>query len=337
MAVSVDVLVATPIWEALADGLVLIGPDGSIVAVNSMFCSFVGCAAGDLVGQDVQTLVPAGRRAKHAELMAGYNDEPHARSMRAGGRLELVGVDGSAMPVLIALSPIDTDAGPMVIASVRDDTERAHAERRLAVATRDRMLVEARERTARDLHDVVIAELFAAGVSLEAVMGAIPEGVARDRAESTVEALDRVITAVRNAITGFRAPPTRSLSGRLLEVVSDITPALVAAPVVDLDTRIDAVVPDRVADQVVTVIGEALTNVARHADAHEVSVTVRLVESALVVEVLDDGIGIDPTASSTGGIANLTGRARELGGECEASVRPDGGTSISWRVPLTIV
>ena len=199
------------------------------------------------------------------------------------------------------------------------------------------MLVEARERIARELHDTVIAELFASGVSLEAVIDSIPPGVARDRAGATVDTLDRVITALRNAITGFRSPSTRSLRRRLVDLVADMTPALDVEPVVDLDPELDDLVSGRVADDVVAVVGEALTNVVRHSAAHLASVRVVIDDSVLVVEVDDDGVGIDPDLPEMGGVANMVRRARDLGGSCEVGPLDDGGSRIRWSVPTDTV
>ena len=81
---------------------------------------------------------------------------------------------------------------------------------------------------------------------------------------------------------------------------------------------------------------EALANAARHAQASVVEVDISASESALRLEVLDNGIGIPPERVGRGdGLANMQSRAEELGGSCTISSRPGGGTVVEWVVPVS--
>lgn len=331
-------LVSTPLWNALSDGLVIVNPHGFIEAANDRITELSGWTTDDLVGSPLGMLVPPEREQAHGALVAGYFDAPRARSMSAGGRLDMRCADGSLIPVLISLAPLEVADETMTVASVRDDLARRTVERRLADATRDRIIVEARENIARDLHDNVIAELFATGVSLEAVSGSIPEGIGRERVHSTIDTLDRVISSLRSAITGYRRPLIRSLQHRLVDLVADVTPALESNPILSLDPGIDDRVDPDVADNIVAVVGEALTNVVRHAVATTVTVAVAIDDERdqpiISVHVVDDGIGIGPNRKTAGGVSNMYRRARDLSGECDVVARSDGGTQVRWTVPL---
>lgn len=129
--------------EAIPDGLVICDTTGRIVLVNAQTERLFAYRREELVGQPIEVLVPERYRAKHVGQRDGYFAAPHARPMGQG--LQLVGrrKDGHEVPVEIALSPLPTDAGPLVVASVRDVTERRKAEGQLRKAeARFRTLVE---------------------------------------------------------------------------------------------------------------------------------------------------------------------------------------------------
>jgi signal transduction histidine kinase len=80
---------------------------------------------------------------------------------------------------------------------------------------------------------------------------------------------------------------------------------------------------------------EAMTNVVRHAEARSCIVRLAVDRDGLVVEIEDDGRGIDPTAPSGVGRRSIDERAAEVGGEVDLLTRPGGGTIIRARLPLT--
>nr|WP_241769784.1 ATP-binding protein [Cellulosimicrobium sp. MM] len=91
--------------------------------------------------------------------------------------------------------------------------------------------------------------------------------------------------------------------------------------------------PAEVADQLVVVLGEALTNVARHAQASRVVVHLAVTAHEARLTVTDDGVGIQPGGRRSG-LRNMQARAAALGGSSTATARPDGGTRLEWWVPL---
>jgi signal transduction histidine kinase len=95
-------------------------------------------------------------------------------------------------------------------------------------------------------------------------------------------------------------------------------------------------VPDEVGEHLLATLREALSNVARHAKASSVDVRVTVDHSGLHVTVLDNGIGIEEGAASTGGrgVTNMAQRATSVGGDLRIEARPEGGTVVQWQVPL---
>ncbi len=115
--------------ESAPDAMVIVSAEGRIVLVNRQTEQMFGFARDELVGQPVETLIPEQFRERHASHRSGFAHSPQARPMGAG--LELFGVrrDGTEFPVEISLSPLETDAGLLVSAAVRDITERKRAGR----------------------------------------------------------------------------------------------------------------------------------------------------------------------------------------------------------------
>jgi signal transduction histidine kinase len=197
-------------------------------------------------------------------------------------------------------------------------------------------LFEDRDRIARDLHDLVIQRLFATGMSLQGSAGLIADAEAANRVSLAVDALDETIRDIRSAIFSLQSRPQASPQGiraRVLAVVEEMTAFLGFAPSLRMDERLDTLVPGEIAAHMLAALREALSNVARHAGADRVEVTVSA-GSDLVLTVRDNGKGIKQTARRSG-LGNLADRAGELGGTFKVNQARSGGTGLEWRVPLT--
>jgi signal transduction histidine kinase len=206
-------------------------------------------------------------------------------------------------------------------------------ERALAQEEREMFVIlEDRERIARDLHDVVIQRLFATGMQLQTAAKLARPEVA-DRVNSAVDDLDRTIRDIRSAIFELRSPTSAELRVEIREVVAAAADQLGFRPVLELSGPLDsAVVPDLRADAV-AVLREALSNVVRHSAARSAHVTVALASGQLTVEVVDDGVGI-PAEVTRSGLNNLRDRAVKRGGTFDVRSNDPQGTVLTWRVPI---
>lgn len=254
----------------------------------------------------------------------------HAEGVQVRDRLdrllaELRGRDDAAAPSEgVARSALDAAAG---------------------VAAENARLREERDRIARDLHDLAVQRLFAAGMTLQSIAPSVDDPDTTERLRRAVDDLDATIKIIRSTISGLRAhdpaPAGAGLRTRLGEAVRDLAAALGRSPALRLEGLLDTEVPQSVADEAVTVLREALTNVARHASAGTVEVTARVAASGetdrtdrlFALTVRDDGTGVPPGARRSG-LHNLAERAERLGGELELTTPPGGGTLLAWRVPL---
>ncbi|HEV3438086.1 MAG TPA: PAS domain S-box protein [Gemmata sp.] len=138
---TVDIL--RGLIEAVPDALVAIDRNGRLVLVNRQTERLFGYHRNELLSQPIELLIPERFRKRHKNQRDGYLAAPHIRPMGAG--LELVGrqKDGNEVPVEISLSPLHSDGGLLVVASIRDVTERRKAEAQLRkMEKRYRTLVE---------------------------------------------------------------------------------------------------------------------------------------------------------------------------------------------------
>ncbi|HEU5035735.1 MAG TPA: GAF domain-containing protein [Nocardioides sp.] len=191
-----------------------------------------------------------------------------------------------------------------------------------------------RERIARDLHDIVIQRLFATGLQLQGAgsMARTPE--VSERIEQAVEALDATIKDIRGTIFELqhvgRGPSLRS---DLRKLTREYAPLLKFEPTVHTVGPVDTAVPAEVREQLLPVLREALSNLARHAAANHGEVTLEVDDHHVRLTVLDDGVGIGPEVAESG-LRNARRRARALGGALELAPRHPHGTSFVWRVPV---
>ncbi|NGO72172.1 GAF domain-containing sensor histidine kinase [Streptomyces boncukensis] len=197
-------------------------------------------------------------------------------------------------------------------------------------------LLEDRDRIARDLHDLAIQRLFATGMTLQSAARLIEPASANDRVERAVADLDETIKIIRSTIFGLRArdeEAEQSLRARVARAVGEAHPALGFAPRLSMEGLLDTDVPPSVADHVLAVLLEALSNTARHAGASRVEVGLRATAREVVLTVEDDGVGI-PAEGRRSGLRNIAERAEELGGALELARPEGGGTRLVWSAPL---
>jgi signal transduction histidine kinase len=202
------------------------------------------------------------------------------------------------------------------------------------------ILLEDRDRIARDLHDHVIQRLFAAGLGLDGLVGTVP-APADQRIGAVVDEIDATIRQIRTSIFELRGnlgPTIGSVRTQLLGLIEEVQPMLPVEPQVIFVGPVDAVISDEVADDLLAVLREALTNIARHAGASSVRIQLSASTSEAHLEIADDGVGLR-TATRRSGLANLRQRAQLRGGtmtiESPAYAAPDRpGTRLHWTVPL---
>ena len=194
------------------------------------------------------------------------------------------------------------------------------------------LLVEERDRIARDLHDHVVQRLFATGLSLHGVANQL-EGDTQQRVSDAMFAIDETIRQIRNTILTLKSSGDESVT--LTDMITDIGDEaerlLGFPPILALDPGLRSV-SGPLADDMAACVREALSNVVRHANASQVIIKATVHLGQLELSVADDGVGIVSTRRS--GLGNLAKRARNHGGTMQVDTEPGQGATLTWRVPV---
>ena len=205
-----------------------------------------------------------------------------------------------------------------------------------AQALQDRqelMLVADRDRIARDLHDLVIQRLFATGLQLQGARRIALSSEVKERLDAAVSELDITIRDIRSTIFELQHSHELSLRADVRGVVKEYVPVLGFTPLVRTTGPLDSAVPRALGEQLLAVLREALSNVARHAEATAAVVEVEVVDGGLVLRVTDNGKGLPPDRHESG-LRNVRRRAVEHGGGVRLIPEEPHGTRVEWHVPL---
>lgn len=193
---------------------------------------------------------------------------------------------------------------------------------------------EERRRIRRDLHDGFGPALSGIVFQLEAARMTVERDPqrAREQLETISAHVQDVVADVRRLVHDLRPPALddRGLVGALRQQAETLSLPLAVTTGGDLAGRL----PAAVEVAAYRIVGEALTNVARHAAASDVRLTLDVAGDDLLVEVVDDGVGIAPGRTAGVGLSSLRERAAELGGTTTITSPPGGGTVVAARLPL---
>lgn len=191
-----------------------------------------------------------------------------------------------------------------------------------------------RERIAHDLHDHVIQRLFATGMDLQGTLARARSPEVAARLNRTLDDLQTIIEEIRTTI--FRLKSTAVTDGnfrqQLQQVIADLTENRDIVTTVRMDGPMSAIAGE-LAEQAEAVATEAISNAIRHSGASRLTVEV-VAADMFTLTITDNGCGVPDDNRRRSGLANMAHRADQLGGTCEITTPPEGGTRVYWAAPL---
>lgn len=317
------------ILQTAVEGIVTIDEHGIIESFNPAAEKIFGYAADEIIGQNVNVLMPEPHCHEHDRYIANYLRTGQAKIIGIGREVQGRRKDGTVFPMDLAVSEVRLENRRLFTGFIRDITERKRLEREiLEISDRER------RRIGQELHDGLCQQL--AGIEL------ISEALARDlkkQGHPAAAQVDRITEHLRDAIAEARRL-ARGLSPVSLEA-EGLTVALselVAAVsrLFNIECRFQSGEPVRVRDNAVAnhvyrIAQEAVHNAVRHGRARSVVVSLHRQGEQARLTVADNGSGFDrQQADGKGmGLQIMRYRAGMIGAALEVQSAPGRGTTVT--------
>jgi two-component system, NarL family, sensor histidine kinase UhpB len=341
------------LFDSAPNGVMVVDNQGRVVLLNAQIKDEFGYSAEELVGKQVEVLIPERFRGEHVGLRQTFTLDPQARPMGEGRDLFGLRKDGTEFPVEIGLNPINSGAEKLVMITVIDISRRRLEQQRLDTTTAERddlrrRFIQAQEqerlRLAHELHDQTGQSLTGVMLELKGYEDSVSEPE-RTRLRLLRMQLDRVGQALHHVVWELRPPSIDELG--LQSALGDYIEEWSAQYGVDADFHCSGVESDEISEEISTtvyrVVQEALTNVVKHAgQATSVSVVIDRTGQNLRLTVEDNGCGFgndgssEPKGRRDGGLGlpGMRERLTLIGGEFEVESSVGVGTTIFARIPL---
>ena len=318
------------IVDTAADGIITIDERGTIVAFNAAAERIFGYKAHEVLGREVNLLMPSPHREQHGRYLARYRSTGVARII--GTVRELVGRrrDGTIFPIELSVGAVDKLG--LFTGIVRDITDRrALQEQLLTIAEAEQ------RRIGQDLHDDIGQELTGLGLLVAALLEALDEAHVPEAglAARIRTRLDRVQERIRALCRGLF--PVEVDAHGLMAALEDLTGSIGMLQGIECTfaCRMPVPVEDRqTAMQLYRIAQEAIANAIKHGQARHIHVSLQAVEDRIHLEVRDDGAVI-PDESRRGhgiGLKIMHYRADLIGARLEVGPAAGGGTRVECSI-----
>lgn len=320
------------ILDTAVDAIITIDVRGIVRGFNRAAAKMFGYTADEVVGQNVKMLMPQPYAAEHDGYLERYlrTGEPHIIGI--GREVHARRKDGTLIPVDLAVSEVDHLGRFTGI--LRDLTARRALEREVIECT-----TLEQQRIGQEIHDGLGQRLTGAAMLAKALERKL-SAKAPEEAEIARHVTEQLRLALEEAHRLARGLQPVEIDARGL-VAAFHTLAQEIESTTGLSCRVDdqadTMVGSRhVATHLYRIAQEALQNVVKHAQASEAFVRLRIEGNTLILNVVDNGIGLAANRTQTGGLGLHTMRYRAgiIGARLTITERPDGGTDVTCLFPL---
>ncbi len=327
------------VLEVVPNAIVVVNQEGQIVLVNSQLEALFGFRRDDLLGRPVEQLFSERFPLEHTDLCSRWFASPAPRVMAEARELLGRRKDGSEFPVDIGVAPVRTTEGLFILGEIADITVRKQLEAKTLRIKEIEVQEAERRHLARELHDEIGQLLSAISVDLHTVNEAF--GHVAPRLDDSISLVDQAIEHVRSLALDLRPSMLDDLG--LIATLRWYTDrhAQRAGLALHLITESSgARLPADLATACYRVIQEALTNVIRHANAHQVWIEFHENQGEVRLSVRDDGMGFNPAVvqqrqagTACFGVLGMQERVELLGGRIDIRSHPVSGTTVEVWIP----
>jgi len=343
------------IIRAAMEVIITVDEAQRIVIFNPMAEQVFGCSASDAVGTSLSRFIPERFRSDHAAHVkqfgvTGVSDRQMGRQRVLFG----VRTNGEEFPIEASISQIQGDGGKLYTVMLRDVTERTRAENALKSSQEELQQLSAniqnireeeKTRIARELHDDLGQLLTALKMDVSMLESALRDNGAPAELHLKTQAMhgliDATVASVRRIAADLRPVMLDDLGPvpAIEWLVSDFTKRYGIAVTADL-LQDDSAFNAAGGTALFRIVQEALTNVARHAEAKHVTLQLQRDAEQYVIRISDDGRGVEPAAirrDKSFGLLGIRERARLFGGTVSIDTEPGRGFSLTVSLPLHMI
>jgi PAS domain S-box-containing protein len=333
-----------------AEAIICIDESQHITMFNQGAEQIYGYSAKEVVGRPLDLLLPERFLGVHRQHVRNFAAAPE-RARRIAEGFQVFGrrKDGSEFPAEASISKLKLAAGTIFTVILWDITERKKAEEELKRSREELRILAARlqqareeERAvlAREIHDQLSGALTALKMDLSFLTNRVPQEDAAltEKTETMARLIDSTLNSVRNIATQLR-PSVLDDLGLIAAIEWQAEEFHNRSGIqcqLDL-TREEVALDKNRATAIFRIFQEALTNVARHAEASEVWINLKAQAGSLILQIRDNGRGItqeEISSSKSLGLSGMRERAFAFGGEVAIGGGPGQGTTVTLKIPV---
>ena len=333
------------VLDSAMDGIITVDHAQRIVLYNRTAERMFGWPRAEVLGQTLERLIPTrfhGDHGDHGEHIRRFaNTGVSSRRMGDGTLIHGLRANGEEFPMDASISQLDTADGKLYTVILRDVTERVRAqeERSAFAAAVNAVREEEKTRVARELHDELAQSLTALKMDtmwLRDHAAGVP-APAHSKLTEMLAMLDHTIAATRRIAADLRPLLLDDLG--LVPAIEWLVHAFEQRTAVTCRLSADESLElqEPYATAVFRIVQEALANVAKHAEATEVNITIERLPGRVALAVRDNGCGFvvgAPRQLHSLGLMGLRERAVLLKGQVVIDSEPGRGTCVRVDIPL---